>query len=81
MCTNGANAIQCHPTFGPIFGSSEGYDLVILSDSNADQISYSNFGHTYKHADYQFKSDKAKNILAGSFNFQTLEIEVFVLTI
>jgi len=81
MCKNGSFAIYCHSSYGPIFGSSTGYDFVITSGSNASQTSYSNFGNTYKHADYQFKSDKAKTILAGSNYFQTDEIEVFVLTI
>ncbi len=80
MCTNDATAICCS-SYGPIFGSPTSYDLVISSGSNANQTSFSNFGNTYKHADYQFKSDKANTILAGSKYFQTDEIEVFVLSI
>jgi hypothetical protein len=79
MCTNGANAIYCNPSYGPSFGGpSTGHDIGIVSDSNVNQRSWSNFGSSYKHTDYQFSTDKAKSILAGSHQFQTLEIEVFV---
>ncbi len=76
MCTNTAYAIYCHSSYGPMFGG--GHDILITSGSNANQTSYSNFGSHYKHADYQFQTEKANSILAGSHNFQTLEIEVFV---
>jgi hypothetical protein len=78
MCSIGGYAINCNSTYGPTFGG--GFDIHVSSDSNSNQTSYSNFGHTYKHADYQYGTEKAKSILAGSYNFQTLEIEVFVRT-
>ena len=79
MCTNGSSAIQCHSNGGPIFGNkSTGCDIVISSGSNVNQSGWSNFGSSYKHADYQYGTEKAKSILAGSYNFQTLEVEVFV---
>ena len=78
MCPNGTDAIYCKSTRGPTFGG--GFDIHISSDSNSNQTSYSNFGHTYKHAEYQYNTEKAKSILAGSYNFQTLEIEVFIRT-
>jgi len=81
MCTNGASAIYCGSAYGPIFGNSTSCDLYITSGSNANQTSNSNFGSSYKHADYQYGTKKAKSILAGSNIFQTLEIEVFVPTI
>ncbi len=74
MCTNGAKAIYCLSTHGPTFGG--GYDIHIASDSNSNQTSYSNFGYNYKNADYLYGKE-AKSILAGSYNFQSLEIEVF----
>jgi len=77
MCTNGANAICCNSASGPTFAG--GFN--IASGSNANQTSACNFGSSYKHADYQFQTEKAKSILAGSYNYQTLEIEVFVRTI
>ena len=76
MCTNGAFAIYCNSSYGPTFGG--GCDIHIASGSNSNQDSYSNFGSFYKHADYTAGTEKAMSILAGSKNFQTLEIEVFV---
>jgi len=76
VCTNASRAIVADSHYGPTFGG--GFDIYISSDSNLNQTSYSNFGQTYKHADYQFSTERAKSILAGSHNFQTLEIEVFV---
>ena len=78
MCTNGANAIYCNPSYGPTFGG--GHEIYISSSSNLNQKSFSYFGTSYKHADYQSGTLKAKSILAGSHFFQTLEIEVFVRT-
>ncbi len=77
MSTNGASAIFCASAHGPIFGIN---DIYISSGSNANQTSCSNFGSSYKHADYQNGTVKGQSILAGSYNFQTLEIEVFVRT-
>ncbi len=78
MCINDGNAIYCDSSYGPIFGG--GHDILISSGSNANQTSYTDFGSSYYHADYQNGTDKAKSILAGSYRFQTLEIEVFVRT-
>ena len=61
--------------FGPTFG--DGYDLFISNCSNKNTSSYSNLGHIYTHPDYEYGSEKAITILAGSFNFQVQEIEVF----
>jgi len=77
MCTNGSKAISCDPSYGPSFGGPS-TDIGIVSDSNVNQSSWSNFGSSYKHTDYHYGTDKAKSILAGSIYFQTLEIEVFV---
>jgi len=65
---------------GPSFGydnSSLAVDISITSDSNTDQSSSSNFGYSFKHQDYPAGSDKAQEILAGSYYFQTIDIEVF----
>ena len=59
------------------FGHHGTVDTSIVSDSNANQSSSSNFGNAFKHQDYPAGSAKAQNILAGSKNFQTIEIEVF----
>jgi hypothetical protein len=69
MCKNGASAIYCGSAFGPIFGRCN--DIFISSGSNANQTSHSNFGHTYKHADYQNGTTKANSILAGSRNLKS----------
>lgn len=69
----GKRAIFCDSSLGPCFGS----DIIISSDSNTNQTSYSNFGDSFKHKNYPAESEKAKNILAGSHKFQTIEIEVY----
>jgi len=76
MCANSTYAIYCHSSNGPTFGG--GHDICIWSDSRSNKLSFSNFGYDYKHSDYPKGTDKAMYILAGSFHFQTLEIEVFV---
>jgi len=76
MCQHSTYAIYCNTSYGPTFGGS--HDIYISSDSNLNQTSHSRFGHTYPHVDYQNGTTKAKSILAGSHQFQTLEIEVFV---
>ena len=76
ICTNSNNAIFCYSSDGPKFGG----DITIMSGSNSNRKSFSDFGYFYKHDDYQYGTEKAKTILAGSHKFQTLEIEVFVAT-
>ncbi len=53
------------------------FDISISSNSNANQSSYFEFGYAFQHQDYPAGSAKAQAILAGSKNFQTIEIEVF----
>ncbi len=72
---NGAHSIYSKSDYGPTFGG--GHDFYIASDSNSNLKSYSNLGHTFKHQDYPNNTEKAKSILAGSYNFKTIEIEVF----
>ena len=80
-CTNGVGAIYCSSSYGPSFGNSTtGHDILIYSDSNTNKGSLCNFSSSYNHADYPKYTEKAKTILAGSYHFQTLEIEVFVCT-
>ena len=38
---------------------------------------YSNLGYTYKHPHYACGTNEARTFLAGSFNFQLDEIEVY----
>lgn len=70
-----AEAICCHPSYGPTFGYSG--DLFISTNSNINSNSYTDFGCSFKHGSYLTGSVEAATILAGSFNFQITEIEVF----
>jgi hypothetical protein len=72
---NGQNAISCSSSRGPTFGA--GVDFYIATDSNANKASLSNFGKSYKHSNFLYGTENAKNILAGSSHFATTEIEVF----
>jgi len=67
--------IYCHTSNGPTFGS--GHDLHIADRSNTNTISYSNLRHSYTHPDYAYGSNEATSFLAGSYNFQVSEIEVY----
>jgi hypothetical protein len=68
-------AICCNSNYGPIFGG--GNDLYIADKSNTNITSNSNLGHSYVHPDYAYESNEAKSFLAGSYNFQVSEIEVY----
>jgi hypothetical protein len=71
-CKNN-RAIHFVSHFGPIFVN---VDIFIVSDSNLNLRSYSYLSNFHEHADYLFGSEKAESILAGSNNFQTVEIKV-----
>lgn len=82
MCSNGGyKAIRCFSHIGPSFGGDDhcGGDIVINTNSNINKDSYTSFGYSYAHPDYRVGTEKAEKILAGSFNFQTTEIEVYAL--
>jgi BTB/POZ domain-containing protein KCTD9 len=66
--------ICCNSNHGPIFGVN---DLYIADKSNQNTSSYSDLGASFNHPDYTYGSDEAKSFLAGSYNFQISEIEVF----
>ena len=55
-----------------------GYDFCVAENSNMNYRSHSNLGNGYKHPMYNYRSNNAKSFLAGSFNFKTIEIEVFM---
>ena len=71
-------SIYCQATYGPTFGG--GHDLYIANNSNSTTASYSNLGKRYAFALLSYRSTEAKSFLAGSFQFQTSEIEVFQLS-
>jgi hypothetical protein len=68
--------ICCRRSYGPTFGG--GHDFYIAGKSNLNATSYSNLGYSYVHPDYANGSDEAKSFLAGSYNFQVSEIEVYI---
>jgi hypothetical protein len=71
----GKHAILCHRNWGPTFGNGWS-DIYIADNSNTNNTSVCNLGNTYKHPDYPVGTEKAKNILAGSYGFKTTEIEI-----
>ena len=78
MCSySGKAAMNCLSFYGPTFGG--GSDIQIASNSNVNRKSYSNFGYSYKHVNYQRGKAEALTVLAGSHKFKTVEIEVFTI--
>ncbi len=80
-CVEPYNAIECNTNYGPIFGGSvygHGDDIRIANNSNINENSHSQLGDSYKHSEYEYKSLEAQTFLAGSFEFQVNEIEVFI---
>ena len=77
VCPDGGqDSIRCGPTHGPTFGRAPA-DIHIAENSNTNELSFCNFGNTYKHPDYPVGTIKAINIMAGSKLFKTTEIEVY----
>lgn len=68
-------AIYCDPSRGPVFGN--GYDICISDNFNENDLSATYFGCTYVLPNYKSGSNEALNLLAGSFQFQVADIEVF----
>ncbi len=68
-------AIRCNPQFGPTFGL--GNDIYVANNASTTMDSYSNLGNTYSHPLYAHGTSEAQTFLAGSYNFQLAEIEVF----
>jgi hypothetical protein len=68
-------AILCYSKFGPIFGG--GPDIFIADNAKTTTGSYSHLGFAYPHPQYAFETNEAMTFLAGSFEFQLDEIEVY----
>jgi hypothetical protein len=68
-------AIRCNSDYGPTFGG--GHDIYVANNANTGMNSVSNLGRTYRHPQYEEGTDEAKTLLAGSFQFQLDEIEVY----
>jgi len=64
-------------TYGPTFGG--GHDFYICDNSNTVNSSYSNFGYSFTitSTGHAYSSPQAQSFLAGSYNFKTVEIEIF----
>ena len=68
------NVIDCDQRYGPVFGFN---DFRIADKSNSNLESFSNLGSSYIHPDYTKGSKEARSFLAGSYNFQVAEMEVY----
>ena len=80
----GASYSYQHATFscssyGPTFGGpGSGHDIYISSEASSNKNSHSNLGNTYEPpSGYSYGSEFAQSFLAGSYNFQPDEVEVF----
>jgi len=62
-----------HASFGPSYGAGD----IIISDNSNLSLGSSSSLSVFPHLNYAVGSDMAKNFLAGSNQFNTLEIEVF----
>ena len=72
-------AVYSNAMYGPTFGG--GYDIYVSENSNSNEYSWSNLGNSYQIPnDLNYKGDKAQRVLAGSYNWQTTEIEVYQLS-
>lgn len=77
MCSNGGkSAILCDDS-GPTFGESQSDIYISDCNPNTSEVNHCNFGNSYKHRDYPNGSEKAKTFLAGTYEFQVAEIEVY----
>ncbi len=73
-CVDKEHAIYCSVSSGITFGID---DLVVASDSNQNENSYSNLGECYQHIEYPEFCERTQCLLAGARNFQTMEVEVY----
>ena len=72
---SGSKSIYCGSNYGPTFGKE--HAIYVANNANENELSYSNLGQSFKHPKYEYESDEAKTFLAGFFNFQISEIEVY----
>ena len=69
------HAIYCNPLYGPTFGA--GHAIYISSNANTTNGSHSYLGQTYIHPQIAYGTNEAQTFLAGSYQFQLNEIEVY----
>ena len=73
------DAIYGNSGYGPTFGG--GHDIYIADDAASNTNSYTNLGHSYVQlAGYKYGASDTRSLLAGSYNFQPQEVEVFYQT-
>lgn len=73
------HAIYGNSGYGPTFGG--GHDIYIADNAGSNTNSYTNLGDNYVQlAGYRYGDSNTKNLLAGSYNFQPHEVEVFYQT-
>jgi hypothetical protein len=74
--TRTENAIYRYYSYGPTFGG--GHDIYVADNSNTNYYSYCNFGYSYQSPkNITYESAEAQSYLAGSYTWQTSEIEVY----
>ena len=73
-CTEPLNAIYCNQNYGPCFGID---DIKTSNMANTNQNSSSTVGYSYGEGIINYGTNESKTVLAGSQNFQAVEIEVF----
>ena len=75
---NTERAIYGGSNYGPTFG---GLDIYIANSAGSNTNSYTNLGSSYAQvAGYRYSASDTKSLLAGSYNFQPHEVEVFYQT-
>jgi hypothetical protein len=75
MPKNNQGSICCYSGYGPVFGNKQSNrDICIASNSNMNTSSSSVLGSSFERTDI---SHDTQLILAGSQNFQTVEVEVY----
>ncbi|CAH3123360.1 unnamed protein product [Porites lobata] len=76
---NYEHAIYGNDGYGPTFGAS--HDIYIADSAGSNSNSHSNLGHNYVQvAGYKYGASDTQSLLAGSYNFQPHEVEVFYQT-
>jgi hypothetical protein len=64
-------SIRCDSNYGPTFGG--GHDIYVCDNANSTENSYSDLGREYQHP----QPSEGRSYLAGSYQFQLSEIEVY----
>jgi hypothetical protein len=75
MMSQNSSSIYCSPSCSVAFG--KGHDFCIASNENNNNYSY--LGPTYRHPGIKQGSEESHSFLAGTYNFEVVEIEVFQL--